>query len=158
MARKSRKAVPEPAPCAPVGSLADPRLPRDRCASGHLYVCKCGEQLIHQWNAAGDDWYSVDELGRTYVDNSPEGFGTAEWWDNLAKTNIGAYSSLKVRMDLVGNPFIHHHLSESCWLQDHPVKVAVPECCGSPMRLLRAGWSCRKSSSFFPFTARTQES
>jgi hypothetical protein len=142
--------------CEPVGSLVDPRLPRDQCTSGHPYVCECGAQLIHQWQRDGMDWYAVDELGRSYVDNSPEGFGTAEWWDNLAKTNIGAYSSLKVRMDLVGNPFIHHHRAVSCYGQEHPVRIDVPFCCASPMRLVRAGWCCRKTSAFFPFAARLE--
>lgn len=147
--RKRRAAVVDvKPPCTPTGSLADPNLPRDACASGHPYVCDCGAALRHQWQADGMDWYVVDADGRSFIDRTPP----PEWWQTLPERDIGLYSNLTAAMNLGASPFVHVHHARSCWDLPH-VAVDVPTCCAMPMRLVRDGWVCRVAGTFAAFVS-----
>jgi hypothetical protein len=149
MPRRRPAAPPRPA-CAPTGDRTRPDLGTRACRF-------CPTVLHHIAVAAErrgrlDDWTYVDEQGRHYVDSTPAELRADPkgWWDNLAKTNIGAYSSLKVRFDLGGSPFVHVHIPGER-VGEH-VHVDPPFCCGSPMYAGPDGWFCRVARTRIDYT------
>jgi hypothetical protein len=149
MVRRRITTPPRPA-CAPTGGRARPDL--------GTRACRFCPAVLHHVAVAPerrgrlDDWTYVDEQGRHYVDNTPAGLrdDPKGWWDNLAKTNINAYSSLKVRFDLGGSPFVHVHIPGER-IGEH-VRVDPPFCCGSPMYAGPDGWFCRIARTRIDYT------
>lgn len=142
--------VPE---CEPIGELATPEISARSCRfcpailTPKARTPTCLGKL--------DDWIYVDREGRAGVDNSPELLKTdpKRWWDELAKNDIWSYSTLKVRFDLVGNPFWHFHSPGECLDPAIPErqKLLTPTCCDAPMYAGVEGWHCRLTRQRFPY-------
>jgi hypothetical protein len=152
--RRRITAPPRP-DCAPIGGRARPTLGERACrfcpASLHPVA------VAPQHRGRLDDWTYVDEQDRHHIDSTPPEL-TADpkgWWDNLAKANILAYSSLKVRFDLGGSPFIHMHVPGDR-IGGH-VHVDPPFCCGSPMYAGADGWFCRVARTRIDYTTTEEQ-
>lgn len=110
-------------------------------------------EVIREMRGRLDDWVWVDEEGRTTVDHRPELLrkDPKAWWDQLAAMDIGMYSNMKARFELVGNPFWHHHTPGGYVDPEAGVRNALitPVCCEQPMYAGFEGWYCRVTKQLF---------
>lgn len=140
-----------PAPCAPVGSLVRYPTRAYRCRGAHNpQHCPAGTPLTLV-PMGDDDWQYAGPDGTTHVDTAPAAYRAdpAAWWDRLAAVNIAAYSV--ARGAIVPFP-PHIHEADRRHDDTETPRPPVPLCCGSPLRLVPAGWRCRVAGTLFAFT------
>lgn len=144
--------------CAPTGDLGNPRASLNGCASGHPYVCDCGDPLTFNYTADGLDHYWTGPDGQVVVSLAP-----AEWhrdpkgfFDRLIEHNPAAYSRISAAYNLGHWPPRHAHRPVSCAHLPHDA-AAPPECHDWPMQRVRDGWRCRIAKTLFPFEAAEEE-
>lgn len=136
--------------CAPIGSLIQPP------DSDHY--CRCGERLVASRCPDRNDWRHLTADGEAVRDDRPPALSADpdKWWDDLARNDIHAYSSLRAATDLGQLAWFHHHLPDSAAtgrLAPDRQPVEVPFCCNQPMWASPDGWACRVSGDLFRYTA-----
>jgi len=138
--------------CTPAGDLGRPRLEPYYCSTCPAVLWPQGKLLRGRL----DDWAWVDEQGQETVDNRPELLKAdpKAWWDQLARVDVGAYSNMKARFELVGNPFWHHHTPSRYVDPEAGARNALstPVCCERPMYAGFEGWYCRDTKQLFYYT------
>ncbi len=115
-----------------------------------------------EWHLAISDWVEVADDGSLFGQaRPPQGENVYEyltWLCEQAKAGsmpaACAYSTLKARVDLMGDPFSHRHLVQSKQCGEPGCVERRPEppwCCAQPMWLTGVGWRCRVTHQEFPF-------
>lgn len=124
-----------------------------RCQpNGHPLVCNCGLPLQLVPTENGQDWKSVDEQGRSRVDQTPPLLREhpERWWAELARTNPGGYSVLSAASDLGFWSWWHTHYPRPCPPGEPHVLLDVPYHCDEPAWLAPFGWQCRACKAAVP--------
>lgn len=150
--------LPVAPPCQPVGSLAPIEHATVTCVfcPRVLRLKAQPEELLGRL----DDWTYVDMDGNWVIDSTPPLLreDPAAWWSQLFDRSPELYSTLKARFDLVGNPFVHHHVpgeyTDPEWGEQQ--KLRTPTCCNVPMYAGVRGWYCRHTRALFPYVAETE--
>lgn len=136
-------------PCKPIGSAMAP----DHGVS----KCHCGAFIVPRpvWThpESTGDWQYVDIWDESaIVDTAPPGFHEPDFWDRLAKENIGAYSNLSARWNLGMLATYHlHHPKETV---SRGRDFTPPDCHGWPMWAAPKGWVCRVWGTVFKYKGK----